>query len=692
MTITKYKNIIRIIVFYIAIYILPLIGFAQVSAQTITVLSPNGGENWQANSTQTITWISTDDISNVKIEYSLSRGMTWHEIIPSVDASSGQYSWKVPNIQISNVLIRISNTSNSSIYDVNDKAFSIYINKSQTLQETTTITNGSSIKIMPLGDSITEGVGDPLESSYRSQLFDLLESAGYNFDFVGSQSSGTSHSSNPNFDADHEGHPGWFAGPPSPDIYGNHNIADSLYRYLNLNSPDIILLHIGTNDISETATDYEKTAQEVANKVNSILDIIYNFPLDPNHNIVIFIAQVIDNVDNRGVVGSSYPQTIHQKTLDFNSYLANNILPSRPSNQKIIKVDMYDALGIHYLVNNQNFYDLVHPRPQGYNIMADTWFAAIQDYYQPTLSSPDSNAINQPIAITLNWNAPPVASTANIIYDLQLSSDSSFQNIVFENSSISGTSIQSNGLMYGTKYYWRVRIPGYGWSKVWNFTTVPLTVSVKVFLQGPFLGNSTMSTALNLKGLLPVSQPYNNPPWNYSGIESVSEIPSGVVDWVLVKLKVNDSTSVKTRAAFIKSNGNIVDLDGMSPVTFNDIFPGNYYIAVKHRNHLSVMSSTPVTLTNNSITYDFTTDSSKFYGGCFGAKLVETTPTKVWGMIASDGNSDGLVNAEDLNLTWRPENGFDQYLKGDYNLDGYVNAIDKNLFWRSNNGTDSQTK
>ncbi len=61
-------------------------------------------------------------------------------------------------------------------------------------------------------------------------------------------------------------------------------------------------------------------------------------------------------------------------------------------------------------------------------------------------------------------------------------------------------------------------------------------------------------------------------------------------------------------------------------------------------------------------------------------------------MIASDGNSDGLVNAEDLNLTWRPENGFDQYLNGDYNLDGYVNAIDKNLFWRSNNGTDSQTK
>ena len=89
-----------------------------------------------------------------------------------------------------------------------------------------------------------------------------------------------------------------------------------------------------------------------------------------------------------------------------------------------------------------------------------------------------------------------------------------------------------------------------------------------------------MSTTLNSKGLLPVSQPYNNPPWNYNGTESVSQIPSGVVDWILVKLKENDSTSVKTRAAFIKSDGNIVDLDGTSPVTFNDILPDNYYVAL----------------------------------------------------------------------------------------------------------------
>ncbi len=147
--------------------------------------------------------------------------------------------------------------------------------------------------------------------------------------------------------------------------------------------------------------------------------------------------------------------------------------------------------------------------------------------------------------------------------------------------------------MFGTKYFWRVRIPNYGWSVIRKFTTIPLTLSVKVFLQGPYIGNSTMSTTLNSKGLLPISQPYNNPPWNYSGTESVTQIPSGVVDWILLKLKENDSTSVKTRAAFLKNNGNIVDLDGTSPVTLNDILPDNYYVVVKHRNHLSVMSSDP---------------------------------------------------------------------------------------------------
>ncbi len=59
-----------------------------------------------------------------------------------------------------------------------------------------------------------------------------------------------------------------------------------------------------------------------------------------------------------------------------------------------------------------------------------------------------------------------------------------------------------------------------------------ITLNLKAFLEGPFNG-SVMNTALNPQNLIPLSQPYNGSPWNYTGTEQVSSIPNGnVVDWV----------------------------------------------------------------------------------------------------------------------------------------------------------------
>ena len=64
-----------------------------------------------------------------------------------------------------------------------------------------------------------------------------------------------------------------------------------------------------------------------------------------------------------------------------------------------------------------------------------------------------------------------------------------------------------------------------------------VNVKSKVFLQGPFITNS-MSTTLTQSSLLPNSQPYNTPPWNYNGNESLGSGPnSTMVDWVLVELR-----------------------------------------------------------------------------------------------------------------------------------------------------------
>ncbi len=148
------------------------------------------------------------------------------------------------------------------------------------------------------------------------------------------------------------------------------------------------------------------------------------------------------------------------------------------------------------------------------------------------------------------------------------------------------------------------------------FRESPVCANAKVLLQGPCTAG-VMSTALYTAGSIPLNQPYNAAPWNHTGTESVISVPVGVVDWVLVELRTDPaaSTKVATRAAFIKSDGSVVDLDGVSPVAFPSFSSGNYYIVLRHRNHLAAMSASTVTLDIASALYDFTTGLGQFYGG-----------------------------------------------------------------------------
>ncbi len=219
----------------------------------------------------------------------------------------------------------------------------------------------------------------------------------------------------------------------------------------------------------------------------------------------------------------------------------------------------------------------------------------------------------------------------------------------------------------------------------------PLSVNAKAMLEGPYDSTgSSMSTYLGDNDLLPLSQPFNGGDWNYSGSESVATIPSGVVDWVLLRLRSesNAESLTASRAAFLKSDGSIVDTNGVSAVSFPGIAHGDYYICVYHRNHLGIMSANKVTLNSSSALYDFSLS-----GNAYGS-----SPTKQVGssgpycLRSGDGNSDGGVDALDKNLIWRDENGsvWSYSKKGDFNLDGGIDALDLNLHWRPDNGVASQ--
>ncbi len=54
------------------------------------------------------------------------------------------------------------------------------------------------------------------------------------------------------------------------------------------------------------------------------------------------------------------------------------------------------------------------------------------------------------------------------------------------------------------------------------------------------------------------------------------------------------NTVLQTRSALVQRDGDIVDIDGVSPVTFNNVASANYVIAVRHRNHLG-LSTDPAT-------------------------------------------------------------------------------------------------
>ena len=157
---------------------------------------------------------------------------------------------------------------------------------------------------------------------------------------------------------------------------------------------------------------------------------------------------------------------------------------------------------------------------------------------------------------------------------------------------------------------------------------------------------------------------------------------NAIVDWVFIELrsKTSPSTVLSTRSALLQRDGDIVDLDGLSPLTFSDLIADDFYIAVRHRNHLGFRTSSAQTLTSTVSSINFT-NGSKTTAGTNALKIV----SGVYMMYCSDGDGNGVINAVDKNKVWLLQNGQSNYLRGDFDMNGVVNAVDINLFWLPNN-------
>jgi hypothetical protein len=98
-----------------------------------------------------------------------------------------------------------------------------------------------------------------------------------------------------------------------------------------------------------------------------------------------------------------------------------------------------------------------------------------------------------------------------------------------------------------------------------------------------------MNTGLSDSGYVPTTSPY-------SDAREVSTVPENVVDWVLVKLRTEaDSEPISQKSFFLRKDGQVVDVDGTTTELEMPNAPdGDYFVVVRHRNHLAVMSGQKV--------------------------------------------------------------------------------------------------
>lgn len=263
----------------------------------------------------------------------------------------------------------------------------------------------------------------------------------------------------------------------------------------------------------------------------------------------------------------------------------------------------------------------------------------------------------------------------------------------------SGDSVTVSGLEQNVRYHFAV-FEWNGTDTATNYLTSSnlndsqhtyLLLEVSVFLEGGFVDGAMTTT---IQSILPSTQPYSVPPYSYSDVGSVQSIPSdSLVDWVLLELRDSDSavnassSTIKGRAlGFIRPDGRVDDTLASPGVVVRTDAPGNFFVVVHHRTHISVMSATHIIAPDsiqNPYTYDFTDAVTKAYG----TDALSSLGSGKWGLYS--GSAENSISSETIDdndrlAVWNARNQ-SGYQQTDVNLDGNVNSEDRAVIWNNRN-------
>jgi hypothetical protein len=257
----------------------------------------------------------------------------------------------------------------------------------------------------------------------------------------------------------------------------------------------------------------------------------------------------------------------------------------------------------------------------------------------PTLLSPANNSTGVSLTPSMDWTDV----TGNVTYRVQVATNNTFTNIVYDNSSIimSQFTLPSGYLIGSTQYFWRVAAINSGgqgpYSAVFNFTTrQSFFLNLKVYLEGFYNGTTQVRDSMKVY-LANATTPF----------------------------ALKDSTNA------------ILDSTGNTLISFANANNGNYYIIVKHRNHLETWSAAPQVFATNSTTiFNFTDNITKAYGS--NMKQVGS----VFVLYGGDANQDGYVNGTDYPI-FKSQFGLSGYLPADFNGDGFVDGYDAPILYNN---------
>ncbi|MCM1132563.1 MAG: GDSL-type esterase/lipase family protein [Ruminococcus flavefaciens] len=280
------------------------------------------------------------------------------------------------------------------------------------------------IKIMCIGDSITDGYTNDYVGSYRKFIYHNLTEKGYNVDMVGSKGGGWTPTYTDEetgetweFDNDNTGYSGYAI----KDYSGRSGIYETLISTdcLAQTQPDIVTLQIGTNDVIDNH-DISTAGERLEELVDYILDNIPQEatlfispipPLDPNRSDV---YDWFGNYRHSSDWSEQYDDKMAQMNVEIALMQYNTQVMAVASKKKQEGRNVVFSEAAFEITDVETqLFDGVHPNNIGYKAMGAKWADTIDEYLQGSTQEETTTATTTTVTTTSETTTTETQTTVN---------------------------------------------------------------------------------------------------------------------------------------------------------------------------------------------------------------------------------------------------------------------------------------